>query len=75
MSRKEWREVGKQSLYFVLALAGMALLLRGMDLLVAALGLGMSSTAIGLGVGGASAPLPTPSVPKILLERPVTSSP
>jgi len=26
MNRKEWREVGKQSLYFVLAMAGMALL-------------------------------------------------
>ena len=24
MNRKEWREVGKQSLYFVLAVAGMA---------------------------------------------------
>jgi len=39
MSRKEWREVGKHSLYFVLTLAGMALLLGGMELLVAALGL------------------------------------
>ena len=29
MNRKEWLEVGKQSLYFILALAAMALLLTG----------------------------------------------
>ena len=38
MSGKEWREVGRQSLYFVLALAAMALLLAGMDLLVGMMG-------------------------------------
>jgi hypothetical protein len=33
MSRKEWREVGKQSLYFVLLLAGIALLIGVIDLI------------------------------------------
>ena len=33
MNRKEWREVGQQSLYFILALAAMALLVGVMDLL------------------------------------------
>ncbi|TFG74490.1 MAG: hypothetical protein E4H23_11930, partial [Chrysiogenales bacterium] len=39
MNRKEWLEVGKQSLYFILALAAMALLLGGMDLLMGAMNL------------------------------------
>jgi hypothetical protein len=38
MNRKEWREVGRQSLYFILALAAMALLLMGMDLLMGMMG-------------------------------------
>lgn len=38
MSGKEWREVGRQSLYFLLAMAGMVLLLGGVDLLVGLLG-------------------------------------
>jgi len=37
MNRKEWLEVGKQSLYFILALAAMALLLGGVDLLMGAM--------------------------------------
>jgi len=38
MNRKEWREVGRQSLYFILALAAMALLMMGMDLLMSMMG-------------------------------------
>ena len=38
MNRKEWREVGGQCLYFVLALAAMALLLKGVDLLMGVMG-------------------------------------
>jgi hypothetical protein len=38
MNRKEWREVGGQCLYFVLALAAMALLLEGVDLLMGVMG-------------------------------------
>lgn len=38
MNRKEWREVGRQSLYFILALAAMALLLGGIDLLMSIMG-------------------------------------
>lgn len=33
MNRKEWLEVGKQSLYFVLLVAGIALLIGGIDLI------------------------------------------
>ena len=33
MNKKEWREVGKQSLYFVLLVAGIALLIGGIDLI------------------------------------------
>jgi hypothetical protein len=42
MNRKEWREVGQQSLYFLLALAVMALLLGGVDLLMGAMGFAQS---------------------------------
>jgi hypothetical protein len=38
MNRKEWREVGRQSLYFILALAAMALLMMGIDLLIGVMG-------------------------------------
>lgn len=38
MSGKEWREVSRQSLYFLLAMAAMVLLLGGVDLLVGMLG-------------------------------------
>lgn len=38
MSGKEWREVGRQSLYFLLAMAAMVLLLGGVDLLAGLLG-------------------------------------
>ena len=42
MNRKEWREVGQQSLYFLLALAAMALLLEGVDLLMGVMGFARS---------------------------------
>jgi hypothetical protein len=42
MNRKEWREVGRQSLFFILALAAMALLLGGVDLLMGAMGFAQS---------------------------------
>ncbi len=42
MNRKEWLEVGKQSLYFILALAAMALLLGGVDLLMGVMGFAQS---------------------------------
>jgi len=42
MNRKEWLEVGKQSLYFILALAAMALLLEGVDLLMGVMGFARS---------------------------------